>query len=188
MKDGRGYSNILRQSDFSKNTKLAEAAELIVADLVPQIWTDITDVKWVADDPRYYHKGDVVGKDIWNEEIGFEVKDDGAIHETGNVFCEHRRLAKDGTGYVNGFMKREMGEYLCVVSRKIQHVWFFDFAALRQIYEQGRYVQTRSQTKSSGFLLAIAALRRDGQLLVECDYELQDGYATAVNVEYYTEI
>ena len=53
----------------------------------------------VRDNPEYFHIGDLITADG----KGWDVKDDGVIHRTGNVFCETRKHWKSG-GHSDGWM------------------------------------------------------------------------------------
>lgn len=182
------YSIEMTDEAFDGNTEIASVAEKIVAALVPQVYDDLDNVRWVGSKAKYYHTGDVIATDCWNDLVSFEVKDDGACHRTGNFFFEHMKYSRAGN-LTDGYMKVEFADYLVVHSEAAQHCWFLDMPALQKdgFYETGRYIPNcHNQTRSAGFLHSIAVMRRDGFLLAECDYDFDVcGKPIAKNVIFY---
>ena len=123
----------------------------------------------VSNDRRYFYRGDIltIAKD--GREIGIEVKQDSRIWETGNVLCEEKVLFFD-SGMTQGNMHSNYDIY-CVVSPQKRRIWVFDFAIMKKLYKNGRYIEIQHEEQITfAYLVSIDYFDRNGALIAIVDY------------------
>ena len=147
---------------------IAKTAEKTVLDVFSKIAPqyNFTDV---SNDRRYFYRGDIltIAKD--GREIGIEVKQDSRIWETGNVLCEEKVLFFD-SGMAQGNMDSNYDIY-CVVSPQKRRIWVFDFAIMKKLYKNGRYIEIQHEEQVTfAYLVSIDYFDRNGALIAIVDY------------------
>lgn len=147
---------------------IAKTAEKTVLDVFSKIAPqyNFTDV---SNDRRYFYRGDIltIAKD--GREIGIEVKQDSRIWETGNVLCEEKVLFFD-SGMAQGNMHSNYDIY-CVVSPQKRRIWVFDFAIMKKLYKNGRYIEIQHEEQVTfAYLVSIDYFDRNGALIAIVDY------------------
>lgn len=154
--------------DFQNNVKVSFEAEKIAKDLLEQLTWDtfIT----VRDDPKYFHVGDLLSSDG----KGWDVKDDGVIHRTGNVFCETKKHWKYTGETTDGWMLNGKYDYLCVLDRIDKNIYVLDFNELKKVYKLYGYSRrgiNMGDNYTDGFVLSLCKCRNLGLLIYEAHYE-----------------
>ena len=161
MATNRNYT-----ADFKHNVKVSLEAEEIARDLLEQLTLDA--FVSVRDEPEFFHVGDLLNQ---NGE-GFDVKDDGIIHKTGNVFCEVRKRWKNGA-VTDGWMLNGEYDYLVILDRVKQNIYVLDFKKLKRVYRSsGRSVCgiDMGDNYTDGFLISLKKCRALGVVVDEARY------------------
>lgn len=155
--------------DFNNNVKVSLEAENIAKELLEQL----TGKQFysVRDDPTFYHVGDLITIDG----AGYDVKDDGVINWSNNVFCEVRKHWRDGT-ITDGWMLNGEYTYLVVLDRVKNNIYVLDFEKLKQIYKSGKpkYGIDMGDNYTDGFAVPLAKCRKQGILTYESKYKHDD--------------
>lgn len=154
--------------NFFSDMAIAKTAEKTVLDVFSKIAPQYN-FKDVSNDRRYFYRGDIltIAKD--GREIGIEVKQDSRIWETGNVLCEEKVLFFD-SGMAQGNMYSNYDIY-CVVSPQKRRIWVFDFAIMKKLYKNGRYIEIQHEEQITfAYLVSIDYFDRNGALIAIIDY------------------
>ncbi len=153
-------------TDFNRNVKIAKESEGIALELLAQLVPDgdFVDVSNVSD---YYHLGDIMDAKTGRY---YDVKDDGVVHRTGNVFCEERKEWRSGQ-ISDGWMYSNY-DNLVILDGVSNHIYVLDFSILKKIYKDYRYVTTNmGDNYTSGYCVPLKACREAGAMLYESAYE-----------------
>lgn len=157
--------------DFQHNVKVSLEAEEIARELLEQLTLD--EFVSVRDDPAFYHVGDLLNQN-WES---FDVKDDGVIHRTGNVFCETRKRWKSSGTVTEGWMLNGEYDYLVVLDRVKHHIYILDFEKLKKVYRTSGhavYGIDMGDNYTDGFVISLKKCRALGVLIDEAEYEYND--------------
>ena len=120
------------RDQFNKDLAAAKEAEQITKTAIAAAGYKVFDV---ADQPEFYHKGDLQIQLPSGELRYVEVKDDSRIADTQNILCEEEVYFKESGRYVKGNMYSDYDIY-AVVSKKENLIYFFDFSKLKEIYQR----------------------------------------------------
>ena len=119
-------------SNFKEDLAAAKEAEQITKTAIAAVGYKVFDV---ADQPQFYHKGDLQITLPTGELRYVEVKDDSRIGDTRNILCEEEVYYKESGRFVKGNMYSDYDIY-AVVSKQENLIYFFDFAKLKEIYKK----------------------------------------------------
>lgn len=117
---------------FKEDLAAAKEAEQITKTAIAAAGYKVFDV---ADQPEFYHKGDLQIQLPTGELRYVEVKDDSRISDTQNILCEDEVYFKESGRSVKGNMYSDYDIY-AVVSKKDNLIYFFDFSKLKEIYKR----------------------------------------------------
>ena len=147
----------------------AKYAEQLVRDVFAARTSDYT-FELVADDPIFYHRGDIKATAANGKEIMIEVKDDSRIFETGNVLCEDEVYFKDCDYWKQGNMKSEYQIYV-VVSQQERKMYIIDFSKLVANYKKGEYkvIEHKSSTTFC-YLCSLLQINQWGAMIDVIEY------------------
>ena len=159
-------------ANFQHNVKISLEAEEIAQQLLGQL----THKKFVSvrDDPEFFHVGDLLSPDG----KGYDVKDDGVIHRTGNVFCEVKKKWKNG-GVTDGWMLNGEYDYLVVLDRVDKNIYVLDFKKLKKIYKSHGFYRSNidmGDNYTDGFVVSLTKCRRLGVLVHEAQYTYDEDW------------
>lgn len=170
--------------DFNKNVELAEKAENIAQEIIEQFTLD--DLFNVRNEPEFYHIGDL----ITQEGISYEVKDDGRICETGNVFCEYRKHWLNGQ-IGKGWMYNQGTNYLCVVDQIQKKIYILDFEKLKPLAEkfgEWRFNIWMKDNYTDGRVIPLWKCKKYGALMCTLKYTVENGNYTLIDWKEYGKI
>lgn len=155
--------------DFKHNVKVSLEAENIAQELLEELTGQ--QFYSVRSEPEFYHVGDLITIDG----KGWDVKDDGVIYRTGNVFCETRKHWNDGT-ITDGWMLNGEYTYLVVLDRVDKNIYVLDFEKLKKIYKTGnpKYGINMGDNYTDGFTVSLAKCRKQNALVYEAAYDYED--------------
>ena len=158
--------------DFQHNVKVSLKAEQIAQELLEQLtWDEFTSVR---DNPAYYHVGDLLD----SRGKSYDVKDDGVINATHNVFCETKKRWKSDGSRTDGWMLNSQYDYLVVLDRVGMHIYLLDFSALKRIYKRcGKpvYNNDMGDNYTDGYVISLSKCRYYNALVDESKYVEKNG-------------
>lgn len=158
--------------DFQHNVRVSLEAENIAKELLEQLtWETFVSVR---DDPKFFHVGDLLD----SHGKGYDIKDDGVINRTGNVFCETKKHWKNTGTITDGWMLNSEYDYLCVLDRVKNHIYLLDFEALKRVYtSQGRRILkvNMGDNYTDGYIISVDKCRDLGVLVDESAYTCNNG-------------
>ena len=159
--------------DFQHNVKVSLKAENIARELIEQLTLD--NLVSVRNEPEFYHIGDLLNQ----SGEGYDVKDDGVIHGTGNVFCEVRKRWKKSGQITDGWMMNGEYTYLVVLDQIDKNIYILDFARLKKIYRSEgfwRYHVDMTDNYTDGICVSLYKCKKFGALLHEAHYKYNDAW------------
>lgn len=153
---------------FKEDLAAAKEAEQIAKTAIAAAGYKVFDV---ADQPEFYHKGDLQIQLPTGELRYVEVKDDSRIADTQNILLEEEVYFKDSGRYAKGYMYSDYDIY-AVVSKSENTIYFFDFSKLKQIYKQfGIYKRIHHPEQYSDcYLLEMCRAKQFGALIAKIKY------------------
>ncbi len=157
-------------ADFRHNVKVSLEAENIARELIEQLTLD--NLVSVRDEPEFFHVGDLLNQDGQ----GYDVKDDGVIHRTKNVFCEVKKHWRSGET-TDGWMLNGEYNYLCVLDRVKHNIYILDFPKLQKEYKKigfPRYGINMGDNLTDGFVVSLKRCRKFGLMVCEGHYEYNE--------------
>lgn len=155
---------------FYQDLSMGERGERIVLDTFQALGRQY-EFKYVADQPKYRYKGDIIAVKPDGTEIFIEVKNDSCIHKTDNVYCEEYVDYRDGRGMMPGNMFCK-GDIFAVVSEISKQIYIIDYKKLREIYERGQPKDFDWISQASyGYLVGYHVLRNHNALIGILNYE-----------------
>ena len=156
--------------DFEHNVDVSLEAEQIAQELLEQLtWDQFTSVR---DNPAYYHIGDLLD----SHGKSYDVKDDGVVHATHNVFCETKKRWKSDGSRTDGWMLNSQYDYLVVLDRVGRHIYLLDFPELKKIYNRcGKpvYNVDMGDNYTNGFVVSLNKCRQFGVMVDESEYVVE---------------
>lgn len=157
-------------SQFKNDLEKAHKAE----DKVREVLTSLTnEYKFVdvANERKYFHKGDIKAIADDGKEYMIEVKDDSRIGDTHNILCEESVYFYSSCYQVKGNFYSDYQIY-CVISQPTRTIYLFDFSVLKQIYKRYGYYQIlrHAAQESEVYLLPIGRAKQAGALIKEINY------------------
>ena len=172
---------------FDKEIKKNRIAEIILQEVLISIVDDKCSVEDVANNPEYYHYGDVRVTDKDGNSFYLDCKNDGVIHKTGNVFCEtHKFFFRKPNERHTGFMEDGLYDYLCVVDRVSQIIYILDFSVLKKIHKNYQKVSTTLEDAYCyGNVISLDECKKKKALICKINYEEERGNYYALDVERY---
>ena len=152
------------------DSEIARAAEELAIKVLSKALKDTT-FESLHDDEGKFHYGDVLAKK-GNKEKYIDIKDDGRISETGNVFCESHKYFYDNPNKKHdGFMNNSLYDYLAVLDQVRGKLYLLDFKKLKNIYKNYRLVKSDlSDCTSFGNLVPLYVCRNKGILKFEITF------------------
>jgi hypothetical protein len=167
MATNRNYTE-----DFQHNVKVSLEAEEIAQQLLWQL----THKKFtsVRDNPEYFHIGDLLSSDG----KGYDVKDDGIIHNSGNVFCEVKKKWKSGK-VTDGWMLNGEYDYLVILDRVGKNIYVLDFKKLKKIYKPYGFYKNNinmGDNYTDGFIVSLLRCRMLGVIVHEAQYTYDEDW------------
>lgn len=155
-------------SNFSADLAAAKEAEQIVKNAIAAAGYQVLDV---ADQPEFYHRGDLQITLSTGELRYVEVKDDSRIFDTRNILCEEEVYYKESGRLVPGNMHSNYDIY-AVVSKKENLIYFFDFSKLKEIYKRFGTYKTINHPEqySNCYLLELCRAKQFGALIAKINY------------------
>jgi hypothetical protein len=159
-------------SDFHSNTEVAREAEEITIDLLHQLIQGVGFTS-VHDDPSCFHLGDILAS---NGKY-YDVKDDGVVHRTGNIFAEEKKFWYRSQKFGDGWMRDGKYDYLCVLDMIDNNLYVLDFNKFKKIYKKGRYIDTNmGDNRTYGYCVPLWLCRESGALLYETPYYFDESW------------
>lgn len=158
-------------TDFNNNTEVARKAEEITIELLEQL---IKGVKFISvhDDEECFHLGDILSSDGKY----YDVKDDGVIHRTGNIFAEEMKYWKSGS-ISDGWMRNGKYDYLCILDMIDHNLYILDFNRFKKMYRKGKFIKTNmGDNITTGYCVPLWRCREDKCLLYEIQYEYDEDF------------
>ena len=151
-----------------ENSEKAKIAEGIVKTLLEQIIKG-KHFEAVHDVEEFWHKGDI--RCIENGRF-YEVKDDGVIHRSGNVYCEVYKWFFDHPNVrKNGFMLDGQYERFCVLDQISCKLYILHFDRLKAIYKDYKMVDSQLEDcDTKGTIVPLDVCRQRKILLYETEY------------------
>lgn len=162
MATNRNYTEDLRH-----NIIVSEEAENIAKELLEKYTHQ--DFVSVRSEEEFFHIGDLLTMDG----KGYDVKDDGIIHKTHNVFCETKKHWKSTGETTNGWMLNSEYDYLCILDQTDKHLYVLDFKMLKKVYlNYGRAVYNinMGDNYTDGYIIGLSSCRRLGVLVHDIKY------------------
>lgn len=158
-------------TNFKNNTEVAREAEEITIELLEQL-IDGVDFISVHDNEECFHLGDILGSDGKY----YDVKDDGVIHRTGNIFAEEKKYWNSGTAS-DGWMRNGKYDYLCVLDMIDHNLYVLDFQKFKKIYKNGKFIKTNvGDNITTGYCVPLWRCRETGCLLYEVSYDYDESW------------
>ena len=155
--------------NFQRDLAIGKKGEDIVLQVFSSLDSERT-YERVADNPLYFHKGDIKVTDKSGNVRYIEVKNDSVIHNTGNVLCEEEVYYKKHYYSRDGFMYSDYDIY-AVVSEQQREIYVFNFECLKQNYRKGSFkIIEWPQQMSYVYLLDINEIDRLGGLIAVVSY------------------
>lgn len=154
--------------EFKEDLAAAKVAEQIAKTAIAAAGYKVFDV---ADQPEFYHKGDLQIQLPTGELRYVEVKDDSRIADTGNILLEDEVYYKAQDTFVPGNIHGEYDIY-AVVSQSERKIYFFDFARLKEIGTKYGTYKTIQHPKqySNCYLLELCRASQFGALIAKINY------------------
>lgn len=167
MATNRNYT-----ADFQHNVSVSLEAEEIAQQLLGQL----THQKFVSvrNDPAFFHVGDLLSMDG----KGYDVKDDGVIHRTGNVFCEVKKKWKNGN-ITDGWMLNGEYDYLVILDRVDKNIYVLDFERLKKIYKSYGFYKSNidmGDNYTDGFAISLHRCKKYGALVYSSSYTYDEDW------------
>ena len=159
--------------DFYDNAEIALESELIVQELLGKIYEDKQFYSEHYNEGAY-HLGDIISDDG----VYYEVKDDGVIHRTNNVFTETKKKWKNSHKITDGWMYTEKPSYLCVLDMVAQRLFILDFEKLKEIYNRkNRFITTDlGDNYSSGYLVPLWKCKENDAIVYATGYSYDESW------------
>ena len=155
--------------NFQHNVDVSFEAEEIAKELLEQL----THQKFytVRDEPDWFHVGDLTTI----EGKGYDVKDDGIIHKSGNVFCEVKKHWLNGQT-TDGWMLNGEYDYLVILDQIGKNIYVLDFEKLKKIYKSGypKYNIKMGDNYTDGYAVPLKRCRAQGIIVYEASYYYEE--------------
>jgi hypothetical protein len=145
----------------------------------------------VADDEKYYSKGDIKMMRDGVRTRCIDVKDDQEIHETGNFAVEAGGYSK-----IYGYPKKgwidSNYDYVAVISREAQTIWVLSFKKLKKLYNKTDVTGGRKVTSEFwdnvkyNYLIPIHNAIKLGIVLAKIEYEWDELFEEHTHTTYMT--
>ena len=157
------------------NAEMARDSEEIARELLNQLMPGQGFLS-VHDEQELWHYGDIVSKDGKY----FDVKDDGRICDTGNVFAEEcKRFYSNPDELADGWMKNSKYDYVCILDLIKQNMYVLDFAKLKKIYKNSSHKYAPSYLSdciSWGYCVPLSKCRKQGIIVAETGFVYDDDF------------
>ena len=155
-------------SNFKEDLAAAKEAEQITKTAIAAAGYKVFDI---ADQPEFYHKGDLQIELPSGELRYVEVKDDSRIADTRNILLEDEVYYKETGRLVPGNLHSDYDIY-AVVSKSERRIYFFDFAKLKEVGKQyGTYKMiNHPEQYSNCYLLEMCRASQFKALIAKINY------------------
>lgn len=171
--------------NVKEDAEIALAAEMKVIDILNMAFPN-TKFESVHDDKELWHTGDIKMSGNGFEKY-IDVKDDGAIHYTHNVFAENYKYYHNKPNVkVNGFMKTSKYDLLGVLDDVEKKLYILDFVGLKKIYKNYELKKSKLRDCNSyGNCVPLKACEEKGILLFKIKFEDNDNDVKILDVKKY---
>lgn len=154
-------------SKFKEDLAAAKEAEQITKTAIAAAGYKVFNV---ADQPEFYHRGDLQIELPSGELRYVEVKDDSRIADTKNILLEEEVYYKESGRLVPGNLYSDYDIY-AVVSKTERKIYFFDFKKLKAIKSYGTYKTIQHPEQYSNcYLLELCRAKQFGALIAKINY------------------
>ena len=145
----------------------------------------------VAQDERYYNKGDIKMIKEGVKTKCLDVKDDGEIAKTGNFAVEAGGYSKLTGAKRKGWIDSQY-DYVAVISQKDRTIWILSFRRLKEIYDNIELTGGRKVTSNFwdnvkyNYLIPVRRAIQLDAVLAKIEYEYDDWCEAYMPVSYKT--
>lgn len=173
---------------YLEDVNAHKPAELITTEVLNNL-NNGYEFEYVADNEKYFNKGDIKMKKKGKKALCIDVKDDQKIAETGNFAVEAGGWSKIYNCPAKGWIDSNYN-YLAIISREAQTIWILSFKRLREIYNKidltgGRKVVSDFWDNIKyNYLISINKAIELGAVLARIEYEYDDWFEEYVPVKY----
>ena len=173
---------------YLEDVNAHKPAELITTEVLNNL-NNGYEFEYVADDEKYFNKGDIKMKKKGKKALCIDVKDDQKIAETGNFAVEAGGWSKIYNCPVKGWIDSNYN-YLAIISREAQTIWILSFKRLREIYNKtdltgGRKVVSDFWDNIKyNYLISIDKAIELGAVLARIEYEYDNWFEAYMPVKY----
>lgn len=173
---------------YLEDVNAHKKAELITTEVLNNLNNGYK-FEYVADDEKYFNKGDIKMKKKGKKALCIDVKDDQKIAETGNFAVEAGGWSKIHNCPAKGWIDSNYN-YLAIISRETQTIWILSFKRLREIYNKtdltgGRKVVSDFWDNIKyNYLISIDKAIELGAVFARIEYEYDDWLEAYMPVKY----
>lgn len=173
---------------YLEDVNAHKPAELITTEVLNNL-NNGYEFEYVADDEKYFNKGDIKMKKKGKKALCIDVKDDQVIARTGNFSVEAGGWSKKYDCPVKGWIDSNYN-YVAVISREAKTIWILSFKRLREIYNKtdltgGRKVVSDFWDNIKyNYLISIDKAIELGAVLARIEYEYDDWFDAYMPVKY----
>ena len=148
--------------------------------------------EWVADDERYFNKGDIKMTKENTKTRCIDVKDDheiGGKHGTGNFYVESNGWSKKYNRPKKGWINSKY-DYVAVISQEDKTIWILSFRRLKEVYNKTELTGGREVTSDFwdnikyGYTIPIEKAIELDCVLAKITYDYDDWVEEYIPLEY----
>lgn len=169
-----GNKKKYNKGNVAEDAEIALEAELKAIDILNLAFPN-TLFESVHDDKELWHTGDVrmTGRGFIKY---MDIKDDGCIYYTGNVFCENYKYYHSSPNKkAKGFMRSSKYDLLGVFDDVKKKLYILDFRRLKQIYENYKIKKSHlSDCNSYGNCVPLRECKKHNALVFEIKFKDTD--------------
>ena len=173
---------------YMKDVNANRPAELITTEVLNNLNNGFT-FEWVADDEKYYLKGDIKMVKDGKKTKCIDVKNDQKIASTGNFAVEAGGWSKIYNCPKKGWIDSNY-DYVAVISQEIHTIWILSFKKLREVYNKidltngCKVISDFWDCTKYNYLIPIHKAIELGAVMAKIKYEYNDWFEEYIPVEY----
>ena len=177
---------------YMQDVNAHKPAELITTEVLNNLNNGYT-FEWVADNEKYFNKGDIKMIKNGKKTKCIDVKDDDEIADTGNFYVEADGWSKQYNCPKKGWISSNY-DYVAVISQKIKTIWILSFKRLKEIYNKTDLTGGRKVTSDFwdnikyGYVIPIDKAIELDAVMAKIKYEYDDWFEEYVPVEYINKV
>ena len=177
---------------YMQDVNAHKPAELITTEVLNNLNNGYT-FEWVADNEKYFNKGDIKMIKNGKKTKCIDVKDDDEIADTGNFYVEADGWSKQYNYPKKGWISSNY-DYVAVISQKIKTIWILSFKRLKEIYNKTDLTGGRKVTSDFwdnikyGYVIPIDKAIELDAVMAKIKYEYDDWFEEYVPVEYINKV